>query len=336
MTAGPRTIALFYDGFETQALDAPFGRFRSEARRHLRAVWRTTRRLQVNTGYFTAFNNLRRSLEARGIAVRVNDFAWARAHPDEVIGISGFPRVFDRVRLPNPAVFGPGYVPPPDEIHEVMDRCNIKVVTLPSDWPCRLWRDRLGDAAQPMFVAIDIAAWPDTSRKAKPVDLIVYDKIRWRLDERAADLRTPLLAALDARGIRYRVLRYGEHHLSQFRKALNESRGMVFLCEHETQGLAYQEAMASGLPVLAWDEGELVDPHQSRFAPPGLVVSSVPYFDDRCGLTFTRANMIERLDAFMDGLGDFTPRAYVAEKLSLDAGAARYLSLLDQARAAAS
>ncbi|WP_428929735.1 glycosyltransferase [Marinibacterium sp. SX1] len=335
MMADPRSVALFYDGFETQALEVPFGSLKSEARRHARAAWRRLRGLQVNTGYFTAFNNLRRSLEARGIEVRVNDFAWARANPKEPIGISGFPRVFDRVHLPNPAVFGPGYVPPPDEIEKIMARCNIKVVTLPSEWPCGLWRDKLGEVAQPMFVAIDLAAWPDTSQMEKPLDLIVYDKIRWRLEDRAADLRDPLLAALDARGLRYRVLRYGAHHLSQFRQALRDARGLVFLCEHETQGLAYQEAMASGLPILAWDEGELVDPHQGRFAPPGLRVSSVPYFDARCGLTFTRETMIDQLDAFMQAIDGFSPRAYVAEALSPEAGAARYLTLLQQARAAA-
>jgi hypothetical protein len=330
-----RTVALFYDGYETQALDRPLGRLQSEARRRARAAWRTLRRVQVNTGYFTAFRNLVRSLEAQGVAVRVNDFAHARAHPSEPIGISGYPRVFERVRLPNPAVFGPGYVPPPDEVEAVMARCNIKVVTLPSDWPCRLWADRLGAAAQPMFVAVDLAAWPDLSGRPKTLDLVVYDKIRWNRAAREADLLEPFLALARARGLRVRVLRYGHHHLSQFKEALGAARGLVFLCEHETQGLAYQEALASGVPVLAWDEGVLVDPHQGRFAPPGLRVSSVPYFDARCGLTFAKAGMEARLDAFLAGLDGFSPRAYVAEALSPEAGARRYLALLEQARAAA-
>jgi hypothetical protein len=335
MSSQPRTVALFYDGYETQALDRPLGRFQSGTRRRLRAAWRRIKRVQVDTGYFTAFLNLKRSLETQGVTVRVNDFAYARAHPSEPIGISGYPRVFERVRLPNPAVFGPGYVPPPDEVEAVMARCNIKVMTLPSEWPCRLWADRLGAGAQPMSVAIDLDAWPDLSSEPKTLDLLVYDKIRWHRAEREADLLEPFLALARARGLRVRVLRYGHHHLSQFKEALAAARGLVFLCEHETQGLAYQEAMASGVPVLAWDEGVLVDPHQGRFAPSDLRVSSVPYFDARCGLTFAKSEMEARFDAFLAGLNSFNPRAYVAEALSPEAGARRYLALLEQARRAA-
>jgi hypothetical protein len=79
------------------------------------------------------------------------------------------------------------------------------------------------------------------------------------------------------------TLRYGAHHLGQFRNALSRAHAMIFLCEHETQGIAYQEAMASNVPVLALDEGVLVDPEQKRFARSDLRVSSVPYFDATCG-----------------------------------------------------
>ncbi|ETX12931.1 hypothetical protein OCH239_15235 [Roseivivax halodurans JCM 10272] len=212
-----------------------------------------------------------------------------------------------------------------------MVACNIKVVTFPSEWPCQMWRGTIGDAAQPMFVAIDIEAWPDMSDHHKSCDILVYDKIRWRQAERTEDLRRPLYSALEQRNLSYRVLRYGEHHIGQFRDALRHCRAMVFLCEHETQGLAYQEAMSSGVPILAWDEGELVDPHERAFAPPGLVVSSVPYFDARCGTTFTRETLQQQLEAFLGDLGTFRPREYVVDTLSPAAGVARYLNLLEQA-----
>ena len=35
---------------------------------------------------------------------------------------------------------------------------------------------------------------------------------------------------------------------------------MIFLVEHETQGIAYQEAMACDVPILAWDQGNWLDP----------------------------------------------------------------------------
>ncbi|UWQ21580.1 hypothetical protein [Jannaschia sp. W003] len=327
----PSEVALFYHGFETQAFDHPGGRLRSELRRRARAAWRGLRRTQVNTGFFTAFLALKHSLEVAGIRVRVNDFAFARANPRMPVGISGFEAVYDRVVLPNPAVFGPGFVPDPDRIPEIDRTHNIKIFTHPSEWPCRLYPD-LGDRVQPMFCAVDTADWPDLSRREKAVDFLLYDKIYRRRAEREADLLAPLRAALDARGLRHETLRYGAHHFAQYRRALERARALLFVCEHETQGLAYQEAMAANLPVLAWDEGVLMDPRERALAPPGLRVSSVPYFDDRCGMTFRIGTMERQLDAFLARRDGFAPRAFVAETLSPAAGAARFLELLEMAR----
>jgi len=62
---------------------------------------------------------------------------------------------------------------------------------------------------------------------------------------------------------------------------------MVFLCEHETQGLAYQEALACDVPVLAWQGSGVWEdpdyyPDRVRFGP----VSSTPYWSPACGERF--------------------------------------------------
>ena len=325
----PRTIALFYDGYEAQANDAPFGRLKSDIRGALRQAYRRASNLQPYTGFYTAFLNLKRSLEAAGIKVRVNDFAYARANPNMPIGITGFPSVYDKVRLPNPAMFGPGEVPLPENAPAIAAACNLKIVTQPSEWYCEIWREALGDRVRPMFVGIDTAQWPDQSAHAKDIDVIVYDKIRWHYDVRKADVLDPLLAHLDARGLSYVVLRYGHHHLGQYRAALARARSMAFICEHETQGLAYQEAMSSGVPIFAWDEGELVSPSERKLAPPDIGVSSVPYFDARCGRKFKKADIQAEFDAFWAAKDGYAPRDYVLQQLSLDAGARRYLELFD-------
>jgi hypothetical protein len=111
---------------------------------------------------------------------------------------------------------------------------------------------------------------------------------------------------------------------------------MIFVCEHETQGIAYQQALAAGVPVLAWDRGgEWRDPsyypHRVVFGP----VTSVPYFDDRCGRTFTGAeDLTDQLDVFWDGIRRhaYAPRDYVLEALTLERCAEAYL---DHVRAVA-
>jgi hypothetical protein len=328
-TLAPGTVLLFYDGFEMKAIDRPYGRAFSWLRGQARYGYRTLRRRQPFTGYYVAFDNLRRSVEALGRAVVVNDFALARRHPEHRIGISGYPSVYERVRLPNPAIFGPGYVPPPGQIEEVVRRSNLRIVTLPASWRCDMYGGLFGAAMQPMFVGIDVKAWPDLSQRPKTLDCLIYDKIRWHRAERERDVLEPLRTTLDRRGLSHRTIRYGGHHVSEFRRLLGETRSLVFVCEHEAQGLAYQEAMSSGVPVFAWDEGELVDPEMRRYAPPGLVVSSVPYFDERCGVRFRRADLDERFSAFWETLPAFRPRDYVCEHLGFETAARRYLELYD-------
>lgn len=326
-------IDLFYHGYEVHALDRPFGRLQSDLRLAARTAYRGMRRRQPYTGFYTAFRNLRQGLHSLGHEVHVNDFAHARRNPSQPIGIAGFPGVYDRVRLPNPAVFGPGFVPPPHEVEAVGARCNIRIFTVPSEWACRIWRPTLGDRVRPLFAPIILSDWPDVSANDKTNDILIYDKIHWHREDLVPRVSGRLQAHLERKGLTSQVLRYGAHHIADFRSALARSRAMVFLSQHETQGLAYQEAMASGIPILAWNEGRLMDPAERGIAPADLTVSSVPYFDARCGLTFTEPQIEERFDAFWDARRDFRPRDFVAEELSPERSARIYLRLLEEAAA---
>ncbi|WP_134680587.1 glycosyltransferase [Paracoccus ravus] len=246
------------------------------------------------------------------------------------VGISGFPGVYDRVRLSNPALFGPGYVPPPHELEMVTAGNNIRLFTLPSEWVCKIWRPALGSRVEPLFAPIILRDWPDVGGANKSHDLLIYDKIHWHRDNMVPRVADALIAHLTARGLTFRCIRYGRHHIDEFRMALRSVRAMAFLSAHETQGLAYQEAMASGIPIFAWDEGKLVDPAERQFAPVGLRVSSVPYFDERCGATFREDNLEQRFDRFWAGMNSYRPRQFVADNLSPEKSARRYLELLDR------
>jgi hypothetical protein len=103
---------------------------------------------------------------------------------------------------------------------------------------------------------------------------------------------------------------------------------MIFLVEHETQGFAYLQALACGVPILAWDRGGYWQdpayyPHKVRFGP----VTSVPYWDERCGMKFADYAEFEgRWSAFWPAVqgGSFKSRDYVLENLSLEKSAREY------------
>jgi glycosyltransferase involved in cell wall biosynthesis len=110
-----------------------------------------------------------------------------------------------------------------------------------------------------------------------------------------------------------------------YKELLGNARAMLFICEHETQGLAYQEAMASGLPILAWDTGFWADPLWKKFAPSPPPASSVPFFSSACGEKFRDISEFETaLDRFMSRRSGYTPRDYVTKNLNMETSAKLY------------
>lgn len=319
-------VLLFYDGYELKARLKLGPRLFHRARCAARAVWRRARGKQVNTGFHTAFVALADGLRALGCDVRVNDFAAARARPDHPVGLAGYPGVLAQVDLPNPVIFGPGDPGHPDTADAWAAQDKVRFFIQPSDWAVDYYRPWWGDKMLRCPVAVDTAALPDVRGRPKSVDMLIYDKLRWDRETVVPAVRDRLVRKLDAAGLTHAILEYGRHTQASYFAALSGARAMAFLCEHETQGLACEEAMAMNVPVFAWDEGRLVDPLQLPFAAPDLRVSSVPYFDETCGRTFTLADMEERFDAFWRDLASFRPRGYVARTLSPEATAQVYLN----------
>lgn len=320
-------VLLFYDGYELKAAPGTTGHVFSTAHSLARHAYRTARRRQVHTGFYAAFLGLKRSLAAVGCDVRVNDFARAKKMPDYPIGLAGYPSVIDKVDLPNPVIFGPGDFGSLEASRAVAANSRFRYLIQPSTWFRDYYAPYAGEEKMVVwFAGIDTDAWPDWSHEPKATDVLVYDKIRWDREARVADTLEPLLAHLREQGRSYEIVRYGHHHQSEFISKLKRARSLAFVCEHETQGLAYQEAMSANVPIFAWDEGKLIDPSIPQPSP-GVAVSSVPYFDERCGVKFTRANIAPQFEAFWAQRAGFQPREYVLEQLSLKRSGALYLDL---------
>lgn len=324
---GAPIVLLFYDGYEWRAREDFVGALRSQARRMARYAYRTLRRKQVHTGFYTAFLSLAQSLRDVGCEVRINDFASARKWPAYPIGLAGYTTAVKAVDLPNPTVFGHGDLGDPNSTIEAARSERMGIVIQPCQWAVDYNRPYCGDKLRIWPVGVDASKVPIGKPAEKTTDVLVYDKIRWHRDERVPGIIGKITGKLDAEGRSYRVLRYGGHIRAEYYRALIECRSLIFVCEHETQGIAYQEALSAGVPVLAWDEGELVDPFLRQFADPRLVVTSVPYFDERCGGRFKLDEFDVAFADFWSRLERFDPRAYVVERLSMARAARDYLSL---------
>lgn len=319
-------VLLFYDGYELKAREGAAGQLYSAARGTARYLYRRLRRVQLYTGFYVAFQAFKRGLESVGCDVRVNDFATARAMPDYPIGVAGYPSAIDYVDLPNPKIFGPGDYGPPEAAPALIAKRNYQILTQPSPWFRDYYEPDGQGRTQVCFAGIDTEKWPDFSNEAKDNDVLIYDKIRWHRERLVADVLDRFKALLDARGLTHHTISYKAHSYGEFRRWLKRSRAMAFICEYETQGLACEEAMATNIPIFAWDEGVLIDPRM-RPMPPGLQTRTMPYADERVGVTFKLPEMETSFDDFWARRRTFKPRAYVEENISLPHAGARYLSL---------
>ena len=307
----------------------PFDRY---PRRVARRLWRGTPQPGGMKRYFL---NLVAGLHRAEIPVRVNDVRYALNHPEEAIGIVGKGQLLRARAWRNPIVFGPAVFSHPLVDIGVFHEVPIKTVLVSCEWLQRMYTEVLDVPVMVCAAGVDTNLWNQWPNEKKQTDFLIYDKIRWHRGAYERDLLSPIRKILDDHGFSYSTIKYGEYRETDFRASLASCAAMVFLCEHETQGFAYLQALASGIPILAWDRGGTWE--DPEFYPERVIfkgVSSVPYWDDRCGLKFRDASdfseTLRRFWATMEA-SKFKPRDYVTEKLSLESCARDYAGYLQEA-----
>ena len=320
----PETVLLFYREPQRDR----FFRGDHQVRRALRPLYNHVRRDQSVSGFYVWYLNLIKALRLCGYRVVLNNRRLARENPAHPVGLVGYPAILDGWDLPNPAILGPGMYDHPSLRPDLTQDPRVQLYILTCGWMLDLFVPAYGPTCVPWHAGIDLDQWKDTGGSVKSLDFLVYDKIRWRREHFVPSLLEPALEALRRRGLSFEVLRYGGYTQRVFRDLLQRSRGMLFLCEHETQGLAYQEALASNVPVLAWDNGYWLDPRRDRFEAAPVPASSVPYFSEACGERFHGPEDLEpALERFLSRRAGYRPRAYVARELSLRDSGQRYYEL---------
>ena len=282
-------------------------------------------------GQMRVYLNLRAGLDRLGVRYRANDYSYAKRNPGALACIIGKPFLLDEFRWKNPILFGAAVHSHPLDDPYLLERLPIRKILVPGRWMMDMCKPYWGDAVDAWPVGIDTDRWsPSGARKS--IDILLYDKVLWEHARYEKTLIDPIRSHLRASGLTFEEIRYGYYQEDDFRAALARCKAMIFLCEHETQGIAYQQALASGVPILAWDRGgpwmdPAYYPHKANYGP----VSSVPYWDDRCGHKFLNVEIFgEALETFIDAAlsGEFNPREYILENLTLEKSARAYLDFV--------
>ncbi|HEY6763825.1 MAG TPA: hypothetical protein VI386_03565 [Candidatus Sulfotelmatobacter sp.] len=281
------------------------------------------------SGVDKVFHNLRLGLDGLGLTYLVN-LPFKELRSDDWVGVLGRGRHslqgYDRA---NPIVAGIALMGHPSEWPTLCDDFPVKRYLQHSVWANDVYRPYFGDRCGIWPVGIDTDAWAPNPNNQKDIDLLVYDKVMWNREA----VKPPLLAVIRdfarQRNLALESIVYGSYTEPKYRDLLVRSKGMIFLCEHESQGLAYQECLSSGVPVLAWDQGQCLDPNRFSWGQPYIAATSVPYFDERCGERFGGpGDLEEKLSIFTGKINAsaYSPRDFVMENLTLKGCAARFLS----------
>jgi hypothetical protein len=279
--------------------------------------------------------NLCLGLDRLGVQYLVN-LPFKDLKANDWVGVLGCGRYslegYDRR---NPIVAGVGLMTHPSEWPTLCDDFPVARYLQHSEWANNIYKPFFNEKCGTWPVGIDTRSWAPNSKDKKTVDFLIYDKIRWNREAINHTLLDPIREHLIRQGLSFMQLAYGKYDEAQYKAALQSCRSMLFLCEHESQGIAYLECLSSDVPILAWDQGWCLDPNRFGWGHASIPACSVPFFDGRCGLKFRNVvEFPEKLAQFMDmkRRGAFSPRDYVIEYLTVEKCSAHFVQILKEAQ----
>jgi glycosyltransferase involved in cell wall biosynthesis len=281
------------------------------------------------------FRNLCKGLDKAGIPYEVN-IPFHQLRPNDRVGVLGRGHYsLEGYDQSNPIVAGIGLMTHPSQWPDLCEEYPVVRYLQHSEWANDMYRPYFGDDVCEIWpVGIDTEEWCPDATVQKTVDVLIYDKIRWNRADLVPRFLDPIKQKLKALGVKTKTIRYGSYTPDEYRRALKRSHSMLFLSEHESQGLACQEALSSNVPVFAWDPGQCLDPNRFAWGSPHIPATSVPYWDERCGMKFSDLDDFERnVATFWEHVNgkQFSPREYIVDNLTLEGCARHYVSIIEEA-----
>ena len=169
-----------------------------------------------------------------------------------------------------------------------------------------------------------VAVWPVGIEEFDNIREPSYDCLIYFKRRNESELSAVKKFLVD-RGLSYRMVEYGGYDEVGFRNLVNQAKFCFLINGTESQGIAVQEIMSMGVPILAWDIKEWLDQGEAYRVP----ATSVPYWDERCGEKFYNVDKLEEtFDNFYARINDYDPKAYVKENLSFESSVKTLLDIL--------
>lgn len=216
-------------------------------------------------------------------------------------------------------IAGPNIVVHPSDYNRLILSSEIDKYVVPAQWSIDWWTQY-----EPSFKT-KLTLWPAGvkdlgsfgNRKGK---CLLYQKTV------PEALVSSVVETLNQKGIEFHRLVYGSFKQEEYFSHLKESSFVIYLTEHESQGLAIHEAWMANVPTLVWEPGILQ--YQGRVLH--LEKLSAPYLSPESGMHFKDKNSFEEtLEVFLKKLPEFQPREYSLKNFTNKISAEKYLKILN-------
>jgi len=169
-----------------------------------------------------------------------------------------------------------------------------------------------------------LAVWPVGIEEFNNIrepnyDCLIYFK---RRDQSELDA---VKKFLNSNGLSYRMVEYGTYGEDGFKQLVNSAKFCFLINGTESQGIAVQEIMSMGVPIIAWDIKEWLDQGEAYRVP----ATSIPYWDERCGEVFFNIDDLEvTFSKFYATLDQYDPKAFIKDNLSFECSVKTLLDIL--------
>ena len=169
-----------------------------------------------------------------------------------------------------------------------------------------------------------LAVWPVGIEEFNNIREINYDCLIYfkRRDQSELDTVKKFLVS---NGLSYRMVEYGSYGEDGFKQLVNSAKFCFLINGTESQGIAVQEIMSMGVPIIAWDIKEWLDQGEEYRVP----ATSIPYWDERCGEVFFNIDDLEvTFSKFYATLDQYDPKAFIKDNLSFECSVKTLLDIL--------
>ena len=169
-----------------------------------------------------------------------------------------------------------------------------------------------------------LAVWPVGIEEFNNIrepnyDCLIYFK---RRDQSELDA---VKQFLDRKNLTYKMVQYGGYGEDGFKQLINSAKFCFLINGTESQGIAVQEIMSMGVPIIAWDIKEWLDQGEAYRVP----ATSIPYWDERCGEVFFNIDDLEvTFSKFYATLDQYDPKAFIKDNLSFECSVKTLLDIL--------